>query len=144
MRYPGLGATLALCATLAAGCSSSAGASPSASAAIPLSVANSTTIAVTIVVNGETVATVQPGSQADITAGLPPLPWDVESRSPSGRVLSSMTVREGDYWATMHPDGHTEIRGDGVRVDLSCGRLDIWYGPRLLGPMFSPGSDDRS
>jgi hypothetical protein len=61
-----------------------------------------------------------------------PLPWSVEARSPSGRLLISMTVRPGDV------DGEgTEQRGTGGRVDLSCGRLDIWSGPPMLGP--APG-----
>jgi len=69
---------------------------------------------------------------------LPPLPWYVEARSESGRVLVSMTVRPGDVFATMYPDGHGETRGAAVRADLSCGRLDVWSGPPMSGP--APGS----
>jgi len=70
---------------------------------------------------------------------LPRQPWLVEARTPTGRVLSSMTVRPGDVWETTMPDGSTQMKGDAVRVDLSCGRLDMWSGPPLLGPAPGPG-----
>ncbi len=106
---------------------------PSPSAAWPpLSISNGTTIVVTLVVNGAVLVTVAPGVQLDpITAPLPPRPWAIEARSPSGRVLSSMTVKATDYI--------DRYDGDGVRADLSCGRLDIWSGPPMLGPAFVPG-----
>jgi hypothetical protein len=53
--------------------------------------------------------------------------------SPSGRVLASMTVHPGDVGNMTGPNGQGEARGDGVRVDLSCGRLDIWAGPPMTG-----------
>ena len=119
---------LALAAILAA---CTAGASPSASASSArLSVANYTTIPVTLVVNGAVVETVAPGVAEDpVKAPLPPPPWSVETRSPSGRVLSTMTVKPGDSGGSF---------GDAVRADLACGRLDIWSGPPMAGPMFSP------
>jgi hypothetical protein len=133
-------------AGLLAGCvASGPGAStapPSANdAPVTLSVANGTTIPVTLVVNGVTVDTVPPGGYEDpIKAPLPGLPWSVETRSPGGRVLSSMTVHAGDVWQTTpDPNGHSAAQGDAVRVDLSCGRLDVWSGPPLLGPAFIPG-----
>lgn len=115
---------------------------PSASGApMTLSIANGTTIAVTLIVNGKTVEIVPPGGYEDpIKAVLPELPWNVETRSPSGRVLSSLTVRAGDVvYTTPDPSGRSSAQGDAVRVDLSCGRLDVWSGPPLLGPVFSPG-----
>lgn len=118
-----------LLASLLAGCAS--GALPSASASSAgLSVANSTTIPVTLVVNGAVVETVAPGVREDpVQAALPSLPWSVETRSPSGRVLSTMTVKSGDSAGSF---------GDAVRADLACGRLDIWSGPPMLGPTFIP------
>lgn len=106
-----------------------------------LNIANNTTIAVTLVVNQKVIEVVAAGGYENpIKAELPALPWDVEARSPSGRVLSSMTVKAGDVWQTT-PDakGQSEAKGDAVRVDLSCGRLDLWSGPPILGPAFSPG-----
>lgn len=117
---------------------------PSASApsatSFPLSISNGTSIAVTIVVNGTDVETIPPGGYADpLTAALPALPWSVETRSPSGRVLSQMTVNAGDVvYTTPDASGHSSAWGDAVRVDLSCGRLDVWSGPPILGPTFIP------
>jgi hypothetical protein len=50
-------------------------------------------------------------------------------------VLVSMIVHDGDVVAAADGD-----KGDANRVDLSCGRLDIWSGPPLLGPAPGPGS----
>ena len=70
---------------------------------------------------------------------LPSLPWSIETRSPSGRVLSRLTVDAGDVvYTTPDASGHSMSKGDAVRVDLSCGRLDVWSGPPLLGPMYVP------
>jgi uncharacterized NAD(P)/FAD-binding protein YdhS len=100
-----------------------------------LVVSNQTALAITLAVNGVVVRTVRAHSdEAVIAKDLPPQPWLVEARSPAGRVLSSMTVRAGDVWET-----GTQMKGDAVRVDLSCGRLDMWSGPPMLGPLPGPG-----
>jgi hypothetical protein len=105
-----------------------------------LVVSNETTLAVTLAVNGRVVRSIQPHAQDTILVrDLPAQPWLVEARAPSGRVLTSLTVRPGDVWETSMPDGSTQMKGDAVRVDLSCGRLDIWSGPPLLGPAPAPG-----
>jgi hypothetical protein len=110
--------------------------SPAPTEETTLSINNGTTLDVTLVVNGQAIETVHPGVQVDPIppSELPTLPWMVEARSPSGRVLSSMAVRQGDVTRTANG-----IRGDAVRVDLSCGRLDVWAGPPLLGPAPGPG-----
>ena len=51
-----------------------------------------------------------------------------------------MTVRDGDLQATTNPDGGSSANGIGGRIDLSCGRLDIWSGVPVIGPMPGPGS----
>ena len=105
-----------------------------------LVVDNQTTLAITVAVNGVVVRTIQAHKQeAVLVKDLPPQPWLVEARTPSARVLSSMTVRPGDVWQTHLPDGSTQMNGDSVRVDLSCGRLDMWSGAPLLGPPPGPG-----
>ena len=139
---------LALMAMAVSGCVGGGGASESPATAAPsptanmtLSIANYTTIAVTLVVNGSVVEVVGPGGYQDpIKVALTALPWTVETRSPSGRVLSSMTVRSGDVWQTSYPGGGGAAHGDAVRVDLSCGRIDVWSGPPLLGPPPGPGT----
>ena len=92
-----------------------------------LSVSNGTTIAVTILVNGVVLETVDPGGYQDpVAVAMPALPWQIEARSPSGRLLTSLAVTKGTYvdWNT----------GVGARADLSCGRLDLWSGPPMIGP----------
>ena len=108
-----------------------------------LSVSNGTTLVVTVLVNGRQVGTIQPRSGADpIDASvLPPLPWIVEARSATGRLLTSMIVMAGQVTTTRLPDGTTSMSGTLGRVDLSCGRFDMWAGDfPPSGPMPGPGS----
>ena len=125
------------------------GTAPESPAAVhpKLGISNGTTLTVTIVINGRTVATREPdagGPDVDPLT-LPDLPWSVEARSPSGRVLTSMTVKAGDIWTTARPRGVTESSGAFARVDLSCGSLRIWAGdvmpsgPVPASPAGSPG-----
>ena len=106
-----------------------------------LGVSNGTTLAVTLVVNGQRVAVFPPGGpepSMDLTA-LPPLPWSVQALSPSGRVLTSMQVQPGEIEGP-NSAVHTIPMG---RVDLSCGRITIWagdYPPSGPAPMGSPGT----
>jgi hypothetical protein len=107
-----------------------------------LSVNNSTTLAVNLVVNGQLIAQLDPSmclgcSEDDAVPAslLPPLPWQAEVRSPTGRVLVSLTVYEGDVDYESHSS-----KGVANRVDLSCGRIDLWSGPPLLGPAPGPGA----
>lgn len=98
-------------------------------------VSDQTTMPVTVYVNGTIVRVVSPQAQETLPAGqLPSLPWIVEARTSRGRVLASMTVRAGDAWRQAGA-----WKGDATRVDLSCGRLDIWSGPPILGPSPGPG-----
>ena len=149
MRHRWLDGLIGLLLSIAlAGCVPANGAatagpsqSPGSSQDMKLSVGNWTTIPVTLVVNGSAIETIPAGGYEDpIIASLPAMPWNVETRSPSGRVLSTFVVHQGDYWMTSVPNGGTEIKGDGARVDLSCGRLDVWYGPPMLGPAPDPNA----
>src|SRR6266446_4240936 len=75
-------------------------------AARDLVVSNETTLGITLAVNGVVIRTVQAHMQESVLVkDLPPQPWLVEARTPSGRVLSSMIVRRGDVWETNLPDG---------------------------------------
>lgn len=75
-----------------------------------LSVQNGTTLTVTLVVNGAAVRTIAPETLVDAmpAAALPALPWAIEARSPSGRVLTSLTVNAGDVWQVTAPNGSVE------------------------------------
>lgn len=131
MRLPA-----ALAAVLLAGCTALGGPSLDPSARPSLGVSNGTTLTVTLVVNGQRVADFPAGGpQPDIdVTSLPPLPWTVEARSPSGRLLTSMNVGPGDVSTTTRADGVVERSGTMGRVDLSCGSLRIWAGFAPSGP----------
>ena len=109
-----------------------------------LGVSNGTALVVTLTVNGQTVGTVAPGdpSHSVDLRTLPALPWTVEARSPSGRLLTSMTVEPGDVRTASGPDRSGSSQGAFGRVDLSCGRLTIWAGatePSGPAPVGAPG-----
>lgn len=71
---------------------------------------------------------------------MPQLPWHVEARTQAGgRLLLSFDVKRGDVFSTTEPDGQGSARGVSERRDLSCGRLDVWSGPRMMGPPPGPG-----
>jgi hypothetical protein len=124
---------------LLAACTTSGTPGPAAGQA-QLGISNGTTLAVTLVVNGQRVADYPAGSGATIElAALPPLPWDVMALTSSGRLLTSMEVAAD---AAGMPQG-TPGGGTFGRVDLSCGRLTIWAGdsqPSGPAPPPSPGT----
>jgi hypothetical protein len=135
-----------MAALLAAGCTAAPTPAPTVSSVVSLNVGNGTTLDVTIVVNGQTVG-VFPSRVAGPTidtSKLPPLPWTVEARTSSGRVLATMTVHPGDG-VEVFENGVGKITIPMGQVDLSCGRLTIWAGdhgpsgPVPPSPAGSPG-----
>jgi hypothetical protein len=107
-----------------------------------LAVNNTSTLTVSLVVNGTLIASLDPGTCLGCTEDsavpaslLPPLPWQAEVRSPSGRVLLSLSIKAGDVEYESN-----SARGRTARVDLSCGRIDLWSGPPPLGPAAGPGT----
>lgn len=95
-----------------------------------LEVANGTTLEVWVLVNGRLVDRVPAGAHAEIpVAELGPHPWVVEARTSTGRVLLRLDV----------PAPVTNTTGRGARTDLSCGRLDVFAGPPMMGPAPGPG-----
>jgi hypothetical protein len=102
--------------------------------AMSLGVSNGTTLAVTLAVDGEVVRTLAPGTldEAIPATTLPALPWVVEARSPSGRLLTSMTVKAGDVLRAGNP---AEVsKGPWTSAVLSCGRVDVWSWSGPLPP----------
>ena len=109
-----------------------------------LGISNGTTLVVAIFVDGVRVGEAPPGGPSPVidSSGLPPLPWVVEARSPTGRVLTSMRVEPGQVFRTTRPGGGIHLSGAMGRVDLSCGRLTIWAGdiqPSGPAPPENPG-----
>ena len=86
-----------------------------------LGVLNGTTLTVTVTVNGHATQDVPPGSTvpAAMLEAVPALPWTVEVKSPSGRVLATM------YLGTEVDSSTGSTRAD---FDLSCGRITLWTG----------------
>ena len=107
---------------------------------LPLGVSNGTDLVVIISVNGQVIGQFQPGGGQEIGEdALPPLPWTVEARTVSGRLLTSMHVEPGQVFRETLPDGSTHVSGAGARLDLSCGRFEMWAGPPMSGPAPGPG-----
>jgi len=128
---------LGLTATVAIALAACAGPSATASPLTPspaLNVANATTVPVAIAVNGTVLETVPVGAtEVPIKAALPALPWTVEARSPSGRVLATLTVSAADDISATTSVGAFE--------HLACGQLDLWAGgPRGDAPIPSLAS----
>lgn len=96
-------------------------ASPTVVAASPLGVANGTTVTVSVALNGIVVATVAAGeTQTAIPVVLPSRPWTVEARSPSGRLLATLTVGAADDISATSSRAVSEV--------LACGRIELWAG----------------
>jgi hypothetical protein len=110
-----------------------------------LGISNGSTLTVTLFVNGKSVGSAAPGvglEPIDLV-NLPAMPWTVEARSSSGRVLTSMTVNSGDVAAGTDSGADLSTRGTMGRIDLSCGRITIWAGysqPSGPAPVASAGS----
>ena len=101
-----------------------------------LSVQNGTSQSVVLFVGDARVRDIAPGALVEIpAAALPPLPWVADVRLPTGRTLVSLTVRAGEVIEETNSQ-----KGDAARVDLSCGRIDLWSGPPLSGPAPGPGT----
>jgi hypothetical protein len=106
-----------------------------------LEVSNGTTIDVQLTVNGRPGIPVVAGQGLDVgVEDVGPVPWSAQVRTMSGRVLVQAAVHAGDVVTQDNSDGSGSMRGVGSRVDLSCGRIDLWSGAPMLGPAPGPGT----
>ncbi|HEY3336798.1 MAG TPA: hypothetical protein VGK16_16335 [Candidatus Limnocylindrales bacterium] len=104
--------------------------------AYTIHVDNGTTLPVDIVVNGTPVAHVAPNSSVALPpSAAGPRPWEIHvvTRQSRREIVSFEVV--GD---DVDIDGPEQL-GRGTRADLSCGRLDVYVGPPLMGPAPGPG-----
>lgn len=102
---------------------------------------NGTSIVVVLSVNGGVGREFAPGSVANLgVTEIGPLPWRVKVATIHARKLLDLTVNPGDVAVGNDGGGSTSSRGAAARVDLSCGRIDVWSGPPLLGPAPGPGT----
>jgi hypothetical protein len=106
-----------------------------------LHVINGTALPLTVIVNGHEVGIVAARASGEFPPrSLASLPWSVEARTSSGRVVLTLTVPPGSVVEERHLDGTGSYSAPAARVDLSCGRLDIYPGRTgPLGPMPGPG-----
>lgn len=136
-------AAILLVAVIFAGCASP-GPTPEATTAVPipnepspttqvdsdsllgLGIWNETSVPVTLAVNGQIIETVPAqGPEHTIVAPLPSMPWTIEARSPSGRVLTQLDVEQAQINRV-------------AWVVLSCGEIILWYGQATSGgPSFA-------
>jgi hypothetical protein len=128
----GCGAVLALAL---AGCAGGGSVSPSQPPflgpsvdAIGIGVDNATTLDVSLVVNSVVVEKLAPHTADRVIpmSALPPLPWVVQVRAASGRVLVTMTASPGDVQGPA-PTGQVH-GGREAGVSLSCGQIYLWTG----------------
>ena len=94
-----------------------------------LHASNNTTLTLDLVVNERVVGTIEPGRS--LTLGrhdLPALPWDVDARTSTGRVLTSMAVAEGSVRDDRALDGTGGYSAPAGGVGLSCGTFSMYVG----------------
>lgn len=97
-------------------------------------VSNSTTLPLTVVVNGAPLAVLEPNTSADYSPStLPAMPWTVQTTLASGRVLASMRVEEGSIQDHRALDGTGSYQSVGDLEILSCGQVWLWVGERSSG-----------
>ena len=127
-------AAIVATATVVAGCGVVPGERP------PLHVFNDTTLVVRVSVNGQPIGDFHPGvagPEIDVDS-LPPLPWIVEARTVTGRLLASMEVEPGQVFRTTLPDGNLAFHDRLESVELSCGRLTLFAGELRPGAAGGP------
>jgi hypothetical protein len=107
---------------------------PVADADMSLTANNESDRALELYVNGGKIADVGAKSEPTFKAqDLPPLPWTAELRLPTGRTLLALSVTSGSV--VRRENGS---QSPGIRVDLSCGRIELFAIYPLGGPV--PGS----
>jgi hypothetical protein len=108
---------------------------------VMLGISNGTSMTVGLFLNGAAEGTYGPQSGIQISAAtLSALPWDLEARTTSGRVLTSMHVTSDELQSTVQA-GVTTYSGALARVDLSCGSLRVWAGGSApSGPVPDPSA----
>jgi len=96
----------------------------------PVHISNETALTLKVVINGSEAATSLPYTESDVDPSAFQAPWHVSVTTSSGRQLVDLSYSASD----IDTSGDSQ-HGVAQRVDLSCGRLDVYAGPPLLGPM---------
>jgi hypothetical protein len=127
--------------TLLAACGAIPGVGPADPGSIPdFGASNETKLDIGLFVNGQLVAKLSPGQSIDkTTTRMPPLPWSVEARSATGRVLGSTSVEPGGATCTPVEGGTERCTGALILVTLVCGRFEFFAGTVPSIPAPAPG-----
>ncbi|HJP88387.1 MAG TPA: hypothetical protein VJ850_05070 [Candidatus Limnocylindrales bacterium] len=108
---------------------------PVSDADMSLTANNQSDRALELYVNDIKIADVPAKSSPTIKSqDLPPFPWNAELRLTTGRTLVSVTITSGSVLRT-----ESGSQGVGNRVDLSCGRIELYAVIPLGGPAPGPG-----
>ena len=92
-------------------------------------VANGTTLTLTVAIDGKQVGIAQAGQVVAFDPSPYAEPWTVTVSTASGRELVELKYQASQIVSTANSE-----QGVAKRLDLSCGRLDVYAGPPLLGP----------
>jgi hypothetical protein len=106
--------------------------------AFDVGIANDTTLELTLHVNGASIGIFEPGTVSTVLVRAA-YPWIVEVKDPNGRVLTSMTIRDGDINPPAQPGGdqHSAVSSF---VALPCGQVAIFGGDvKPVAPSPVPG-----
>jgi hypothetical protein len=95
---------------------------------------NGTSLDVYVYVNDALVTTVAAGANTTVDpTSWGPAPWTIRTATSSGRQLTTGVLDPKKVWAATG-DYPLESQSFGERIDLSCGRLDVWAGGMASGP----------
>jgi hypothetical protein len=129
-------------AVLIAGCGSlfpNPGVRPPDGMDYTLHVFNGTTLAVDVVVNGQSIGVAAAEDGLELApANLPGLPWNIEARTVAGRALLDLDVAPGSVIDIRNTDGSGMHSAPQARIALSCGELEI-----RIGALTPGGGPDR-
>jgi hypothetical protein len=105
-----------------------------------LHVDNGTTVQISVVLDGREASQVAPRTTTVVSLRNEPIgDVTIEARIPNGRPVITFAIDPRVLGAA--PVGSvTNVTGAAHRVDLSCGRLDIWLLTPPLGPAPGPGT----
>lgn len=106
--------------------------------AVPVSITNETDVAVGLYVGGQWVGTYPAGASVEVP--LPPdvgLPTTIELLAPSGAVLLSASLNEGQ-----HADAAAGGYGIGESISTQCGIVTLLVGRLGAGEALAPPNAD--